>query len=293
MVRVADRSGGRPTPPKSYPAILLAAALLLALTLAALAAAVIPPLTGRVVDNANMLSAADRAALTQRLEAFEKKSSDQLVVATIDTLDGESIESFANRLFRAWKLGQAQDDNGVLLLVVKNDRKMRVEVGYGLEGTLTDLHSSLIIQDMAQKFRAGDFSGGISRAADDIVRVLEGNAAELEARAKRNQQNDGDGVDTIVLLFFLLWFGLIAGSILMSILPRVYGQEIAPGRYRWLGMEFNYNRSRRRGSSSGGWTSGSGGSGWSSGGGGGWSSGGGGFSGGGGSSGGGGASGSW
>lgn len=255
-------------------------------------AAEIPPLTGRVVDNAHLLDQATIQALTAKLEAYENKSSDQIVVATIDSLDGEAIEPYANRLFRAWKLGQTGENNGVLLLVAKDDRKMRIEVGYGLEGTLTDLHSSLIIQDMIPYFRNGDYAGGITQAVDGIEKVLEGQGAELEARAKRNQRDDSEPMDVVVGLFLLLWFTLFFGSIAMAILPRMFGEQISPGRYRWLGMEFNYARGARRNRgrdwTTGGWSGG----GWSSGGGGGWS-GGGGFSGGGGSSGGGGASGGW
>lgn len=271
--------------------LLLALVAAVLLTVAAFAAD-IPPLTGRVVDAANMMDASTKAELTAKLEAFEKKSSDQIVVATIDSLDGEAIEPYANRLYRAWKLGQAGEDNGVLLLIVKNDRKMRIEVGYGLEGTLTDVHSSLIIQDMVPHFRAGDFSGGIAQAVDGIEQVLEGQGPELEARAKRNQHDDGEGMDVVVVLFLLLWLTLFFGSILMAVLPRMFGEEIAPGRYRWLGREFNYGRRSRQMSRGNDWVITTGGGGWS-GGGGGWSSGGGGFSGGGGSSGGGGASGSW
>ncbi len=256
-------------------------------------AAELPKLTGRVVDDAGMMDAASKAALVQKLDAFEKKSSDQIVVATIDSLDGEAIEPYANRLFRAWGLGQAGEDNGVLLLVAKSDRKMRIEVGYGLEGTLTDLHTKLIIENtMVPAFRAGDFSGGITRAVDDIVVVLEGNAAELEARAKRNPARDEMPVDWIFALFIVLWATLFIGGMAMAILPPIFGTKIGPNRYRWLGMDITVGgRSRRRSSdgwSGGGWSSGS--SGWSSGGG---SSGGGGFSGDGGSSGGGGSSGSW
>ncbi|WP_208760232.1 TPM domain-containing protein, partial [Mesorhizobium tianshanense] len=126
--------------------LLLVFLSLLFLSLTALAAE-LPALTGRVVDNAGIIDAATKAALTQKLADFEAKSSDQIVVATVDSLDGEEIEPYANRLFRAWKLGQAGEDNGVLLLVAKNDRKMRIEVGYGLEGTLTDLHTKLIIEN--------------------------------------------------------------------------------------------------------------------------------------------------
>jgi uncharacterized protein len=256
--------------------------LLLLLPLIALAAE-LPALTGRVVDDAGMIDAATEAALTQKLADFEKKGSDQIVVATVPSLGGEEIEPFANRLFRAWKLGQAGEDNGVLLLVAKNDRKMRIEVGYGLEGTLTDLHSKLIIEnDMVPAFRAGDFSGGISKAVDDIIMVLEGNPEELEARGARNQKAPFDSDDIFFALFITSWAVIFFGGFGMAILPPIFGTRIGPHRYRWLGMTFD---TASRSSSGGGWSSG--GSGWSSGG------GGGGFSGGGGSSGGGGASGGW
>ena len=262
----------------------LAAALLLALALPALAAALLP-LTGRVVDQAGMIDAATEQGLFSRLEAFEAKSSDQIVVATLDSLDGDTIEDFANRQFREWGLGQAGEDNGILLLVARDDREMRIEVGYGLEGTLTDLHSKLIIENtMVPAFRAGDFSGGISKAVDDIIMVLEGNAAELEARGERNQQSqDIFGEDIFFALFVILWCTIFFGSFAIAILVPMYGRKLGPNRYRWLGIDWTV------GGSSGGGSSGSSGGGWSGGGGG----GGGGFSGGGGSSGGGGASGGW
>lgn len=261
---------------------LLAAVVFLALSLLPAFTAELLPLTGRVVDQADMIDAATEAELTAKLAAFEQKSSDQIVVATMDSLDGDSIEDFANRQFRAWGLGQAGENNGILLLVAKDDRKMRIEVGYGLEGTLTDLHSKLIIENtMVPAFRAGDFSGGISRAVDDIIMVLEGNAAELEARAERNQDAPAD-IDWFVVIFVTLWVTLFVGGFLISFLAPIYGKKLGPNRYRWLGMDITIGG----GSSSGGSYSG-GSSGWSSG------SSGGGFSGGGGSSGGGGASGGW
>jgi len=250
------------------------------------AAAELPALTGRVVDNAGLLDAAAESQLTDKLAAFERKSSDQIVVATIRSLDGEAIEPYANRLFRAWGLGQAGEDNGVLLLVALDDRKMRIEVGYGLEGTLTDLHSKLIIENtMVPAFRDGDFAGGISRAVDDIIMVLEGNAAELEARARRTQEQSA-GMDWFGLLFVAIWASLFIGGFALAILPPIFGRKIGPNRYRWLGMNIDYGKKGRSRRGNTGWSPG----GWSSGG---WSSGGGGFSGGGGSSGGGGASGSW
>src|SRR5690606_36201874 len=133
---------------------------------------------------------AAETALTQKLAAFEQRSSDRIVVATVADLGGEAIEPYANRLFRHWRLGQAGEDNGVLLLVSRVDRRMRIEVGYGLEGTLTDLHSKLIIENtLTPAFRNGDFAGGIAAAVDDIVMVLECEGAELEARAERNRKD--------------------------------------------------------------------------------------------------------
>jgi len=249
-------------------------------------AAELHALTGRVVDNAGMVDAATEASLVGRLEAFEKKTSIQVVVATVDSLDGEAIEPYANRLFRAWGLGQAGDDNGVLLLVAKNDRKMRIEVGYGLEGTLTDLHSKLIIENtMVPAFRAGDFSGGISRAADKIIAVLNGNSEELTP-PNYQYQPPGSGleVDPIFVIFIVIWGTLFFGGLAIAILVPTFGTKIGPNRYRWLGMDITVGGGSSSGSSGGGWSSGSSG---------GSSSSGGGFSGGGGSSGGGGASGSW
>ncbi|MBX3532143.1 MAG: YgcG family protein [Rhizobiaceae bacterium] len=274
---------------------LAGAVLLLVVMLPALAQTPLPALTGRVVDNAGIIDAATEASLTAKLAAFEAKSSDQIVVATLRTLGGEAIESYANRLFREWGLGQAGEDNGILLLVALDDRKMRIEVGYGLEGTLTDLHAKLIIENtMVPAFRAGDFSGGIDRSVDDIILVLEGNAAELEERYERNQPSPPGSPfnfvnsisDWSVAIFIAIWALIFIGALFFAIGARIWGRRIAPGRYRWLGMDVDYNNSGGSSSSGSGWSSG--GSSWSSG-----SSSGGGFSGGGGSSGGGGASGSW
>jgi len=258
------------------------ALFVLVLSLPAFAQA-LPALTGRVVDTAGILDAATEAALKARLAAFERKSSDQIVVATVPGLGGEAIEPYANRLFRAWRLGQAGENNGVLLLVAVDDRKMRIEVGYGLEGTLTDLHSRLIIENtMVPAFRAGDFGAGISGAVDDIIMVLEGNGAELAARAERNRPAF-DIEALIPIVFFIVWGTIFFGGLATAILVPLFGTRIGPRRYRWLGMNFDFNN---RGGGSRGWSGG--GSGGGS-----WSSGGGGFSGGGGSSGGGGASGGW
>ncbi|MEK1887456.1 MAG: YgcG family protein [Phyllobacterium sp.] len=269
----------------------LSAVVLVAFLSVCAFAAELPTLTGRVVDGANIIDAATRAAITEKLAAYEAKSSDQVVVVTVPSLDGEEIEPYANRLYRSWAIGQKQENNGVLLVVAPNDRKVRIEVGYGLEGTLTDLLSKLIIENaIIPGFRSGDYSGGISRGVDDILTVLSGDTAELEARAKRNIKEPTSDVDWFMVIFITIWVLIFLGGFATAVLAPVFGRKIGPGQYEWLGMRID-NRPRRR--SGGGWSGGGGG--WTSGGGG-WSSGGGGgggFSGGGGSSGGGGASGSW
>lgn len=244
-------------------------------------------LTGRVVDAAGIIDPAQLQSLTQKLADFEAKSSDQVVVVTVPSLNGEDIESYSNRLYRAWALGQKQENNGILLVVAPNDRKVRIEVGYGLEGTMTDALSSVIINGtIIPAFRSGDYSGGVVQGVDGILSVLSGDAAELEARAKRNAQTSSgsDDIDWIFVVFITFWALIFFGGFGMAILTPIFGNKIGPGKYRWLGMVMDFNS--RGGSGGGGRSSGGG---WSSGG----SSGGGGFSGGGGSSGGGGASGSW
>lgn len=239
-----------------------------------------PELTDRVVDEAGLLSAAERQTLIGKLAAFEERSSDQVVVATIRSLEGQNLERYANELFRHWALGQAQENNGVLLLVARDDRKIRIEVGYGLEGTLTDALSKIIIdQVIVPRFRSGDFASGITEGADMILAVLAGDTAELEARKERNPQSRRSDGDIPVLVFMIIWGTLFFGPVGFAILAPLLGKKLGKNRYRWLGIEID--TTPRRGGSSGGRSSGGG-----------WS-GGGGFSGGGGSSGGGGASGGW
>ncbi|TJX65087.1 MAG: YgcG family protein, partial [Mesorhizobium sp.] len=248
----AGQRGG----PRAYVTLLGLLASLLLFPLVAFAAD-LPALTGRVVDNAGIIDAATKAALTQKLADFETKGSDQIVVATIPSLGGEEIEPYANRLFRFWKLGQAKENNGVLLLVAPNDRKMRIEVGYGLEGTLTDLHTKLIIEnDMVPAFRAGDFPGGISKAVDDMIMVLEGNPEELEARGKRNPADSSTPMDPIVAVFLILWATMFFGGLAMAFLPPMFGTKLSPGVYRWLGMTFRYGQGAGGSTGSSGWTTG-------------------------------------
>jgi uncharacterized protein len=149
-------------------------------------ALVLPTLSGRVVDEANILDPATRAALTQKLADLEAKTSDQLVVVTLRSLQGTSIEDFGVELGRRWRIGQQGKNNGVLLIVAPTDRKVRIEVGYGLEGTLTDAISKLIIENaIIPRFRANDVPGGVVRGVDDIISVLTGDAEEWKQRAAK------------------------------------------------------------------------------------------------------------
>jgi uncharacterized protein len=169
--------------------VALALAFLLLLILPALAQPKLPPLTGRVVDLAEVLSPAREAALTEQLAAHEARTSNQVVVATLPSLQGYDIERFAVDLLRAWNLGQKDRNNGVLLLVAPNEREVRIEVGYGLEGTLTDALSSDIINSrILPRFRAGDLAGGITSGVDGILAVIEGTYEPIARPAEDQPQ---------------------------------------------------------------------------------------------------------
>jgi uncharacterized protein len=244
---------------------------LLALALAALpglaADLTFPALSGRVVDAANILPAERRADLEARLKAYEEKTSDQVVVATVPALQGTTVEDYGNRLFRHWKLGQAKTDNGVLLLVAPSERKVRIEVGYGLEGALTDALARVIIASaITPRFKQGDYAGGVAAGVEGILSILSKDAEEWQRRPEvREDRVDPTQVALFIALFLVVLF-----------------------------VVWRTNRGGRRGGIvvlpgpvGGGWSGGTWGDGGGSGG------FGGGFSGGGGSSGGGGASGDW
>jgi uncharacterized protein len=173
------------------------AAALLALCVGAASAFALdfPPLTGRVVDNAGILNPDIRSDLADKSKYLEEKSGIQLVVATVPSLQGSDIETFANGLFRTWKLGQAQKNNGVLLLVAPNEHKVRIEVGYGLEGTMTDAVASVIISSaIVPRFKTGDFSGGVERGVGGILDVLSGDTAEWQPQAVAAVRQDNHSI---------------------------------------------------------------------------------------------------
>jgi uncharacterized protein len=241
-----------------------------------------PPLTGRIVDEASLLSAADKGAIEQDLKALEEKSSDQLVIYTTRSLQGYDIADLGYRLGRFWQIGQKGKNNGVILIVAPTERKVRIEVGRGLEPQLTDLMSKLIVENaIMPAFRRGDFPGGIKAAVRDIRDVLLGDAEAVKERARGTKKRTTSGSNTLSLMILALFILVAISMVWMQTM-----QTAHPGR-----VGRNQRLARRRdhagsawGSSAGSW------GGWSGGGG---SDSGGGFSGGGGDFGGGGASGSW
>jgi uncharacterized protein len=230
-----------------------------------------PTLSGRVVDQANIISPDQRSAIEDKLKALDDKSGIQLVVATVSSLDGEEIEPYANELFRTWKLGEEKKNNGVLFLIAPKEHKVRIEVGYGLEGTLTDATSKIIIANaVAPRFKAGDFNGGISRGVDDVITTLTTDSADWQKPPQLRAEDHSSGASLLVPLLFLAIFVFI-------FIMTVRQQGGVGGALLYILMNVLLSGGGGRGGSSFG----------------GGSSGGGGFSGGGGSSGGGGASGGW
>ena len=261
-----------------------------------------PALSGRVVDQANVIPADVEAQLTARLAALEARSSDQLVVATVTSLQGYEIEEYGYRLGRTWQIGQGERlNNGVILLVAPNERKVRIEVGYGLEGVLTDMFTGQVVRNnIVPAFKAGDMVGGIVAGVAGIEELLVADPAELQARAQRGLKEVGPtetvNPSTIIFLigFILFWVLIVSQSARRTRFRRASG---------WNGGGKNVHDWDNRGVaanvainvlgallSSGGR---GGGGGFGGGGGGGFGGGGGSFGGGGGSFGGGGSSGSW
>ena len=258
---------------KQLTALLLA---LFALIAAPLAAQDFPALTGRVVDAADIIPPDVEAQLTAKLEALESQSQRQIVVATVPDLQGYDISDYGYQLGRAWGIGDAERNDGIILLVAPNDRKVRIEVGYGLEGYMTDALSSLIIQNqIIPQFKAGNMPAGIVAGTDSIISQLQlppEEAARIAQEASARDQDSGFPIGA------LIWFGFI---FFFFILPMLGGGKRRKHRSAAGNIIlWEVGSAIARGAMSGG------------GGGGGWS-GGGGFSGGGGSFGGGGASGGW
>lgn len=229
-------------------------------------------ITKYVVDETGTLTQSELNTLLKKLETFDKETSTQIVVYMISSLNGEPIENVSYRIAEKNKIGRKGKDNGVLVLIAKNDRMLRIEVGYGLEGVLTDAYTTQIrTKEMNPSFKAGNFYEGINKGVDAIIAVSKG-----EYKADKKKNNDGSGLMCLGFpVFVIIIFVFIFFSIFMSIIRRIFG---------WGGRHYTGGSGWGGGGFFGG-----GGSSWGGG-----SSGGfGGFSGGGGSFGGGGSSGSW
>jgi uncharacterized protein len=269
--------------PRRWTGGLLAAALTLLVVVAPVTAAPpFPTLSGRVVDEAGVLLAGTRDALTWRLKALETKTGDQLVVAVVPSLDGLSVEDYANRLFRQWRLGDKDKNNGVLLLLAMNDHKLRIEVGYGLEGTLPDAIAKLIIERaLVPEMRAGHTDAAVIAGVDQISDVLTGGGAEwkriLAARAAAAPVTYAARSPSSWWLANWPWVLALSGFPIIIMLRILFPQYADPYKGSRRGSSRNWDSSGSSFSSSSSSSSGSSDS----------------FSGGGGSSGGGGASGDW
>jgi uncharacterized protein len=268
----------------------------------AIADVAVPPLTGRVVDQTATLSGSDIAALTQSLQSLEARKGSQVAVLIVPTTAPETIEQYSIRVAEAWKIGRKKIDDGALLVVAKDDRKLRIEVGYGLEGALNDATAKRIIDEViTPRFRSGDFSGGISAGVERIIGVIDGE--KLPAPQQRRDSGLLSDIDPFNP--FVLVAVFVLGAILRTTLGRLIGSAATGGLVgvlAWLffgslvvsiiaaAIAFLFTMlGESIASSNGGQRNWSGGGGSFSGS----SSGSGGFSGGGGSFGGGGASGSW
>lgn len=209
---------------KAVKAIILA--FLLCFASASWADVAVPPLTGRVVDLTATLTSDQAATLEQKLKDFEDRKGSQLAVLIVPTTQPETIEQYSLRVVEQWKLGRKKVDDGALLIVAKNDRKLRIEVGYGLEGALTDATSKRIIDEIiTPKFRSGDFAGGISDGVDRILKVIDGEP--LPAPKPEGELPD---LSAIGEYFPFLFIGtLFAGGIFRAIFGRLLGALIAGG----------------------------------------------------------------
>jgi uncharacterized protein len=209
-----------------------ARAVLVALMMcwASLAAAdvAVPPLTGRVVDQTGTLTSDDITALTNTLKDLETRKGSQIAVLIVPTTEPESIEQFSIRVAEAWKIGRKKIDDGALLVVAKNDRHLRIEVGYGLEGVLTDVTSKRIIdEDITPKFKSGDFAGGITAGIGRMIRLIDGEqlpAPEPPHWQDSNLLSHFDPFNPFVIVGFIF-----LGSMLRAIFGRLLGSAATGG----------------------------------------------------------------
>ncbi len=212
-------------------------ALLVCWAFAALADVAVPPLVGRVVDRTGTLSSSEVDALQQKIRAFEARKGSQIAVLIVPTTAPETIEQYAIRVAEAWKVGRKKIDDGVLLVIAKDDRKLRIEVGYGLEGALTDVTSKRIIDEIiVPRFKEGSYTIGIFAGVDRIIRVVDGEP--LPAPVRPAQNRGSASLDFDPLNPFLIIPLLIFGGIMRAFLGRLLGSVAAGGLVTVLAWYF-------------------------------------------------------
>ena len=184
----------------------------------------IPELSSRVTDLTQTLSSAEQAQLEQKLAAFEAKKASQIALLIVPTTQPEDIAQYALRVVEKWKIGREKTDDGVLVLIAKDDRKMRIEVGYGLEGAVPDLYAKRIISEViSPKFKQGDFYGGLNAGLDSIIGLVDGEALPAPSRSKSN------GLGVMDILPMLLFGGLISGLMLRGMFGTFFGSALNGG----------------------------------------------------------------
>jgi uncharacterized protein len=208
-------------------AVLLA--LFLCWTQAALADVAVPPLTGRVVDLTGTLSNAEIAAQSQRLAELEKRKGSQIAILIVPTTQPETIEQYSIRVAEAWKIGRRKIDDGALMVIAKNDHKLRIEVGYGLEGALTDVTARRIIDEViAPRFRSGDFVGGINAGLTRIIGVIDGEPLPAPApEASHGQDLDWNTLSSFAPFFIV--GAIVVGGFLRALFGTLLGSAAAGG----------------------------------------------------------------
>ncbi|EFI52650.1 YgcG family protein [Afipia sp. 1NLS2] len=206
----------------------LVLAFLLCWAAVAVADVAVPQLTARVTDQTGTLSAADISNLDQKLAAFEARKGSQIAVLIVPTTQPEDIAQYSIRVVEQWKLGRKGVDDGVLLLVAKDDRRLRIEVGYGFEGALPDVTANRIINEIiTPKFRQGDFAGGIDAGVDRIIKVIDGEP--LPAPAPRNNASQGSWEEIGQAFPVLLILTIVIGGILRQAFGRFPGSLLTGG----------------------------------------------------------------
>lgn len=210
------------------PGLALRVLLLALIPSLSLPAVAVPPLTGRVVDQAGALPAARKAALEERLAAFESRKGAQVAVLIVGTTEPETIEEYSIRVAEAWKVGREKSDDGAILLVAVKDRALRIEVGYGLEGALSDLVAKRIVEDVIKPhFRAGDLPGGVEAGVGAMLKVIDGEPLPAPDGWKGDGEGKGIGGSLPVLFFVFLGLGSVARRLLGRIGAGTVGGGVA------------------------------------------------------------------